>query len=153
MLDGPACKIISLNLTEEYEKSKEILKDTLVWEIEEGNKISDQQLELAKITRSNITKRINNVFSKVDFLLLPSAQVFPFSKDKQYPQMIENQIMDTYHRWLEINILASLLGSPVVSVPGDDSEVNLPLGIQFIAKSHDDSVLLQTVLQIYNKSS
>ena len=146
-------KIISLNLTEEYEKNKEVLKDTLVWEIEEGNKISDQQLELAKITRSNITKRINNVFSKVDFLLLPSAQVFPFSKDKQYPQMIENQIMDTYHRWLEINILASLLGLPVVSVPGDDSEVNLPLGIQFIAKSHDDSVLLQTVLQIYNKSS
>ena len=61
--------------------------------------------------------------------------------------------MDTYHRWLEINILASLLGLPVVSVPGDDSEVNLPLGIQFIAKSHDDSALLQTVLQIYNKSS
>ena len=146
-------KIISLNLTEEYEKSKEILKDTLVWEIEEGNKISDQQLELAKITRSNITRRINNVFSKVDFLLLPSAQVFPFSKDKEYPQMIENQTMDTYHRWLEINILASLLGLPVVSVPGNELEVNLPLGIQFIAKSHDDSELLQTVLQIYNKSS
>lgn len=146
-------KIISLNLTEEYEKSKEILKNTLVWEIEEGNKISDQQLELAKITRSNITRRINNVFSKVDFLLLPSAQVFPFSKDKEYPQMIENQTMDTYHRWLEINILASLLGLPVVSVPGNELEVNLPLGIQFIAKSHDDSELLQTVLQIYNKSS
>ena len=146
-------KIISLNFTEEYEKSKEILKNTLVWEIEEGNKISDQQLELAKITRSNITRRINNVFSKVDFLLLPSAQVFPFSKDKEYPQMIENQTMDTYHRWLEINILASLLGLPVVSVPGNELEVNLPLGIQFIAKSHDDSELLQTVLQIYNKSS
>ena len=146
-------KIISLNLTEEYEKSKEILKNTLVWEIEEGNKISDQQLELAKITRSKITRRINNVFSKVDFLLLPSAQVFPFSKDKEYPQMIENQTMDTYHRWLEINILASLLGLPVVSVPGNELEVNLPLGIQFIAKSHDDSALLQTVLQIYNKSS
>ena len=146
-------KIISLNLTEEYEKSKEILKNTLVWEIEEGNKISDQQLELAKITRSKITRRINNVFSKVDFLLLPSAQVFPFSKDKEYPQMIENQTMDTYHRWLEINILAGLLGLPVVSVPGNELEVNLPLGIQFIAKSHDDSELLQTVLQIYNKSS
>ena len=67
--------------------------------------------------------------------------------------MIENQTMDTYHRWLEINILASLLGLPVVSVPGNELEVNLPLGIQFIAKSHDDSALLQTVLQIYNKSS
>ncbi len=128
------------------------MKDTLVWEIEEGRKISDQQLDIAKTNRLNISKSINNIFSKIDFLLLPSAQVFPFSKDIQYPQIIENEVMDTYHRWLEINILASLLGLPIVSIPCDILEVNLPLGIQCIAKSHNDSKLLQTVFQIHNSS-
>ena len=57
-------KIISLSLTGEYEKSKELMKDTLVWEIEEGRKISDQQLHIAKINRLKISKSINDIFSK-----------------------------------------------------------------------------------------
>ena len=44
-----------------------------------------------------------------DFLILPSAQVFPFDKNLQFPKKINNFELDTYHRWIEVFIMSSLL--------------------------------------------
>ena len=41
-------------------------------------------------------------FDRFDILALPTAQVFPFSKDVHWPESINGRQMDTYHRWMEV---------------------------------------------------
>ena len=75
---------------------------------------------------------------KYDFLAIPSAQAFPFDKSLEYPDQISGYSMDTYHRWMEVVILASLLGLPTMSVPIGFNKHGLPMGMQIIGKQGDD---------------
>ena len=61
--------------------------------------------------------QVNKIFEEYDFLALPSAQVYPFDKKLQYPEYINGEKLDTYHRWLEVFVLSSLLELPTITVP------------------------------------
>jgi amidase len=51
--------------------------------------------------------------------------------------------MDTYHRWMEVVVPASLAGSPVISMPVGFSQDELPMGMQIIGRNHADFAVLQ----------
>ena len=90
----------------------------------------------------NCVKQIDEIFNKYDFLILPSAQVFPFDKNLQYPNQINGKQLDTYHRWIEVFIMSSLLDLPTITVPVGFNKTGLPMGMQIIAKKSDDLKLL-----------
>ena len=46
--------------------------------------------------------------------------------------------MDTYHRWIEIHIFASLFYLPSISLPIGFNKDGFPIGIQIIAKEKED---------------
>jgi amidase len=50
--------------------------------------------------------------------------------------------MDTYHRWMEVVVPASLIGLPALSVPVGFSDTGLPMGMQIIGRSGDDAGVL-----------
>ena len=52
-----------------------------------------------------------------DVLALPTAQVWPFAVEERWPQEIAGRAMDTYHRWMEVVIIATFAGLPCISVP------------------------------------
>ena len=49
--------------------------------------------------------------------MLPTAQVFPFPVAETWPKRIAGRAMDTYHRWMEVMLPASMAGTPVLTVP------------------------------------
>ena len=51
--------------------------------------------------------------------------------------------MDTYHRWMEVVIGATLAGLPVVSLPAGFDTPGRPMGIQFIGKMGQDQQVLE----------
>ena len=51
--------------------------------------------------------------------------------------------MDTYHRWMEVVIYATLAGLPSISVPTGFGPNGLPMGLQLIGKPQGDLALLQ----------
>jgi amidase len=51
--------------------------------------------------------------------------------------------MDTYHRWMEVVVPASLAGLPVVAVPAGFGPQGLPMGLQLIGKRGADRQLLE----------
>ena len=51
--------------------------------------------------------------------------------------------MDTYHRWMQVVVPASLIGLPVVNVPAGFSPEGLPNGLQLIGPPGSDAKLLR----------
>ena len=86
----------------------------------------------------------NSLFKSFDFLALPSTQVFPFSAKIKYPKKINKTKLDTYHRWMEVVVPASLIGLPTISIPCGFNTKGLPIGIQLIGNSDNDKEVLCT---------
>jgi amidase len=52
--------------------------------------------------------------------------------------------MDTYHRWMECTLYATLAGMPAISMPaGFHANGRWPLGVQLIANHGADGLLLR----------
>lgn len=130
----------------EYPDQKELLKPELLWEIEQGLSFTQDDVLKAEQIRSEWYKELDRLFDNYDFLVLPSAQVFPYSKTIHWPQEIDGRKMDTYHRWMEVVILASLGGIPAINLPvGFDSQ-GRPMGMQVMGKFGDDRKVLEFAL-------
>ena len=133
-------------------RSKSIYEDTLamnikdintmtyqaIWEYNHGKNIKNEDLDSAYKQKKRCEEQIENIFKNFDFLALPSAQLFPFDKNQQFPKKINSFQLDTYHRWLEIFILSSLLELPTFTIPVGFNELGMPMGMQIIGKRKSD---------------
>lgn len=124
-------------------KKREQLKPEACWEVENGLKLGASEVYCASVVRSDWYRAISRLFERFDYLLLPSAQVFPFDKKTHWPASIEGISMDTYHRWMEVVIPGTLSGCPVASVQVGFSEKGLPMGLQIIGRHQADFAVLQ----------
>lgn len=86
--------------------------------------------------KSKLTRQINDAFKKFDLLISPTVPILPFK--------IGEKINDPVALFLiDINtVTANLTGKPAISIPYAISN-GLPIGIQLIANSMDDKLLLQ----------
>ncbi len=123
------------------------LKDAAQWEITRGQALSATDVHRASVVRSEWYRTAAALFDRVDVLVLPSAQVWPFPIEELYPTEITGQTMDTYHRWMQVVVPASLIGLPVVNVPAGFGALGLPGGLQLIGRHGSDAKLLQLAQQ------
>ena len=86
--------------------------------------------------KSKLTRQINDAFKKFDLLISPTVPILPFK--------IGEKINDPVALFLiDINtVTANLTGKPAISIPYAISN-GLPIGIQLIANSMNDKLLLQ----------
>ena len=140
-------------------RAKSIYEDTLamnisdissmtyqaIWEYNKGKEIKAEGLQIALNQKQECLNQINLIFKNFDFLVLPSAQIFPFDKNIQFPKNISDKELDTYHRWLEVFVLSSLLGLPTMTIPVGFNQNGMPIGMQIIGKNKDDLKLFSFV--------
>ncbi|MCW1933189.1 amidase [Pararhodobacter zhoushanensis] len=119
------------------------LKATAIWEIETGHSLTLAAVQAASLARSEWYARAAELFDSFDALILPTAQVWPFPLEVEYPTEIAGLPMDTYHRWMEVVIPASLIGLPALAVPAGFGAAGLPMGLQLIGRHGNDLALLQ----------
>jgi len=86
--------------------------------------------------KSKLTKEINEAFKKFDLLIAPTVPVLPFKIGEKIDDPVSLFLID-------INtVTANLTGKPAISIPF--KIVNgLPIGIQLLANSMNDKLLLQ----------
>ncbi len=120
-----------------------LLKPELVWEIAHGLALSAQQVHEASVTRSDWFQCTARLFDEVDFIAMPTAQVFPFQAELDWPKQIAGRDMDTYHRWMEVVIPASLSGCPAINLPVGFDPAGRPMGIQIMGRPRGEQALLQ----------
>lgn len=120
------------------------IKPEAVWEVEGYRKLTGQQLARASEGRTRISEAFRKAFETHDFLALPTAQVFPFDIEEHWPKEIAGVEMDSYHRWMEVTLPATMAGLPVLAIPaGFGGAHGLPIGIQLIGPRNADLAVLQ----------
>ncbi|MEL7976045.1 amidase [Isoptericola sp. F-RaC21] len=119
------------------------MKPELVWEIENGLRLSARDVAEAVEARTAWYGAVSDLFAEYDFVLAPSAQVFPFDKETHWPSSVDGREMDTYHRWMETVAPWTMSAHPVAGVPVGFDDRGLPMGVQIIGPDNGDRAVLQ----------
>jgi amidase len=125
------------------ERTRDLMKPEAQWETERGLKLSAMDVHRASVIRSRWFEKAAQLFDSFDVLVLPTAQVWPFSVKWTWPKDIAGITMDTYHRWMEVVVPAGLIGLPCLAVPAGFGAAGLPIGLQLIGRRGSDVALLQ----------
>ncbi|MCE2539655.1 MAG: amidase [Acidobacteria bacterium] len=120
------------------DEHRELLKDTVIWNIEEGRRLSGPRLGEAARAWSALLDRVRRFFERYEFLVLPVSQVPPFDVDQPYVTEIDGVKMETYLDWMSSCAHISVLGLPAISVPCGFTGDGLPVGVQIVGRQHDD---------------
>nr|WP_282762243.1 amidase [Alteromonas macleodii] len=132
---------------------KSQLKPELQWEIEGSLDMTAARVVDADKARSDWYRALLALFEDFDFLVLPTAQVFPFAAATHWPTEINGEKMDTYHRWMEIVIGGTLAGLPVVNLPAGFDQQGRPMGIQVMGPAGADTAVLEFALAYESATS
>lgn len=119
------------------------LKPEALWEIERGRALSAMQVYDAARVRSAWYETLRRLFDSCDFLVLPAAQVFPFDATLDWPHAVGGRAMDTYHRWMQAVVPATMAGLPALAAPAGFGPQGLPAGLQIIGPAQADLAVLQ----------
>ena len=123
--------------------NRAFIKAEALWEFDQAANLSAAQALAASAERSAFYQAMLGHFERYDVLALPSAQVWPFDAELRWPKTIAGREMDTYHRWMETTLYATLAGLPCISVPVGFGPTGLPMGMQLIGKPRGEKALLQ----------
>ena len=119
------------------------IKETLVWNIEEGLAMDAARIAEANILRSRVFHATRDFLDRYEFLLLPTVQVPPFPVDQPYVTEINGVKLKNYMEWMKSCYLISATSHPAISVPAGFTPDGLPVGLQIVGRYRDDFGVLQ----------
>jgi amidase len=118
------------------------LKPEVIWNIEEGLKLTVEQLERAEAQRIAMTARTLEFFKTYDLLLAPATIVPPFPIENRYVAECAGKKFDNYVEWLGIVYAITLVCCPALSLPCGFTASGLPVGLQVVAPPRGEAQLL-----------
>jgi amidase len=119
------------------------LKDTVIWNIEQGLNLSGQDIGRAHIQRTEIYERVREFMQEYEYILCPVNQVPPFDVRIKYPTEIAGLQMENYIAWMKSASRITVTGHPAISVPCGFTPEGLPVGIQIVGRHRADFAVLQ----------
>jgi amidase len=119
------------------------MKDTVVWNIEQGLKLTAREVGEAAIKRTRLYHRVREFMERYEFLVLPVTQVAPFDVTVPYPREINGVPLPTYIDWMRVCSDITVTALPAISVPAGFTEDGLPVGVQIVGRHQDDWGVLQ----------
>jgi amidase len=132
-----------LNYGELLEEHRDLMKDTVVWNIEQGARLSGPEVGRAERKRTELYHRVRTFMEDYEFLVAPVSQVPPFDVKKRYVTEINGVEMGTYIDWMKSCYYVTVTGLPAISVPCGFTPEGLPVGVQIVGRPRDDLGVLQ----------
>jgi amidase len=118
------------------------LKPEIIWNIEEGLKLTVEKLERAEAQRVAMLARTLEFFGTYDLLLTPATIVAPFPIENRYVAECAGQKFDSYVEWLAIVYAITLVCCPALSLPCGFTASGLPVGLQMVGPPRGEASLL-----------
>jgi amidase len=134
---------MELNFRDLLETRREAIKETIIWNVQEGKKLTGPQLARVELKRTQLYHRVRQFMERYEFMIFPVSQVPPFSVQDRYVTEINGEKMHTYIDWMKSCYFVSVTGLPAISVPCGFTPDGRPVGIQIVGRHHDDFGVLQ----------
>lgn len=131
------------SMRQDYEQHRDQLKDTVIWNIEAGLKLTGNEIGQILVQQTELYQRVREFMGTYEFLILPVSQVLPFDMNQPYPSEINGVAMTTYVDWMKSCYYISVTGQPALSVPCGFTDEGLPVGLQIVGRHRDDWGVLQ----------
>jgi amidase len=122
---------------------RDLLKAEAIFEVETGLRQSAFDISAASIVRTEWSEAVRRFFERYDFLILPTAQVFPFDIALHWPKEIAGRKMQTYHEWMKAALFIAMSGCPALAAPAGFGADGLPIGIQIVAPNRRELSCLE----------
>ena len=128
-----------------YRRRKRDLKDTIVWNIEQGLALKPEQIARAWSLRTELFHRMRRFLDRYEFLLCPVSQLPPYDVTVEWPRSIAGVAMDNYLDWMKSCYYVTITSHPAISVPAGftDDDPPLPVGLQIVGRYRDDLGVLR----------
>jgi amidase len=126
-------------------KHSDKIKDTVIWNIEEGMKLDGPRVAKAMTLRSDLYRRMREFMERYEFFCLPVNQVPPFPVTQQYVDTINGVVLGNYIDWMKTCYYITVTSHPAISVPAGftGDALPLPVGLQIVGRYRDDFAVLQ----------
>jgi amidase len=119
------------------------LKGTVIWNVEQGLKLTGEQIARAEGLRSALFHRMRAFLERYEFLICPVNQLPPFPVDVEWPREIAGVAMTNYLDWMKSCYYVTITSHPAISVPAGFTPEQLPVGLQIVGRYRDDFGVLQ----------
>lgn len=120
------------------------LKPEVVWNIEEGLKLTALQMAEAETERAALRQSLLALLDDYGFLIAPAAPVEPFPVGERFVNRIDGVELKTYLDWLALGFAITVTGCPAIALPCGRTESGLPVAVQIIGKPYGEPDLLRT---------
>ena len=119
------------------------LKDTVIWNTEEGLKRSAVDIARAENLRTALFHRMRQFLEKYDFFACPVSQLPPYPVEVEWPREVAGVKMTNYLDWMKSCYYITITTHPAISVPAGFTGDGLPVGLQIVGRYRDDFGVLQ----------
>ena len=118
-------------------------KATLKGEIEEGLRLSGNDVARAETARGGLWRSFQAFLTKYEYFVLPTVQLPPFDIETPWPTEIGGVKFADYIDWMKSCWYISATGNPAASVPCGFTAEGLPVGVQIVGRHREDFSVLQ----------
>jgi amidase len=122
---------------------RKLLKPEAIYEVETGLKQSAYDISAASIVRTEWFQAVRRFLTRYDYIVTPTAQLFPFDAAIDWPHELAGRTMQTYHEWMKGALMITMSGCAALAAPAGFGKQGLPIGIQIVAANHHEFDCLQ----------
>ena len=120
-----------------------LIKPEAVFEIEGALRLSALDITAASAVRGQWYEAVRRFYESWDFMVLPTAQLFPFDAALHWPRQVADTPMEIYYQWQWGVIPVTMAGLPALAVPAGFGAGGLPIGLQIAGPSGGDRACLE----------
>ena len=121
---------------------RELVKDTVVWNVERGLELTGERVARAVVLRGRLFARMCELTERFDALAGPVSQVAPFPLDSDWVREVAGVPMRSYIEWMRSCSRVTVTAHPAISLPCGFTDAGLPVGLQLVGRLGGERELL-----------
>jgi amidase len=125
------------------ETHRDQLKPDVIWNIEQGQRLTTERIGWAERARGVVYQRMAAFLERHQLLLCPTACVAPFDVAVRWVREVDGVSFDNYVEWLRITSTITLTSCPVIALPCGFTDDGLPIGLQVVGRPRGEWALLR----------